>query len=508
MSTRTSTLSVNRAARPSVRVFLGLLLIGALHLQAALTDQVVGEVRPGSGNDNNGGFFLPGASGTDYSQQNSPQYALTGVTSSGAGNTVLFASAASDMVGNGARVVSGTNFNTGTFLVTSVSVGVSITFGTNGAGQSISSGVGASGVINIGGATATLQVLLDALTNSTSAHIWIKNTGTLTITSSNTPASPSPGHLISGYGTTRGDGVRSSITTSTNSVHGFVSNGQVFGLENIDLSSTAGTPGDGVRATAANSTLVLLRNVKVSGFNVCANGNNAGSIFIFNTIALIDSEVTGCTSHAIQTQGYTFVYGSYLHGNSGDGINLVTGALNVVVQNSILASSVNGIAYVSGGMGSGSQVFVSNSAFYNLSGNGITGPGGSSASLINGNALNVVNTIFSTITGTALNAGPALLQMVSGSNNKFYNNGTNFGNAYTSSVGGTLTADPFTNAAGGNFALNNTAGGGAACRATGFPGVLAAGGTGFIDIGPLQHQDAGGGGQVGYPILAAQRRIQ
>src|SRR6266478_1607884 len=107
------------------------------------------EVRPGSGNANNGAFFTTGASGTDFSQQNSPQYALTGIASSGSGNTVLSAAAAADMVGNGCQVISGTNFNTGFFAVISVVVGVSITFGTNISSQSICSGAGVSGVLNI-----------------------------------------------------------------------------------------------------------------------------------------------------------------------------------------------------------------------------------------------------------------------------------------------------------------------------------------------------------------------
>lgn len=57
----------------------------------------------------------------------------------------------------------------------------------------------------------------------------------------------------------------------------------------------------------------------------------------------------------------------------------------------------------------------------------------------------------------------------------------------------TLTADPFTNAAGGDFSLNNTAGGGALLRGLGFvfPGELT---TSYLDIGAAQHQDAGGGG--------------
>ena len=52
----------------------------------------------------------------------------------------------------------------------------------------------------------------------------------------------------------------------------------------------------------------------------------------------------------------------------------------------------------------------------------------------------------------------------------------------------TLTADPFTDASSYNFTLNDTAGGGALCRA--------AGSRAFRDIGALQHEDAGGGGSL------------
>lgn len=58
----------------------------------------------------------------------------------------------------------------------------------------------------------------------------------------------------------------------------------------------------------------------------------------------------------------------------------------------------------------------------------------------------------------------------------------------------TLTANPFTNTAGNDFSLNNTAGGGAALRAAGFPGTFFDGlsTTGYLDIGAVQHQDSGG----------------
>ena len=86
----------------------------------------------------------------------------------------------------------------------------------------------------------------------------------------------------------------------------------------------------------------------------------------------------------------------------------------------------------------------------------------------------------------------------------------NRGNAYGSNTSGarnnfsagtgdvSLTADPNVSASTGNFALNNTSGGGAACKAAGFPGIALLG-TGYADIGPLQSQ-ASGGGAVFSPI--------
>jgi hypothetical protein len=55
----------------------------------------------------------------------------------------------------------------------------------------------------------------------------------------------------------------------------------------------------------------------------------------------------------------------------------------------------------------------------------------------------------------------------------------------------TLTVSPFNNPSGGDFTLNNTAGGGAALKAAGFPGLTPAG-TGYLDIGALQSAAAAG----------------
>jgi hypothetical protein len=85
--------------------------------------------------------------------------------------------------------------------------------------------------------------------------------------------------------------------------------------------------------------------------------------------------------------------------------------------------------------------------------------------------------------------------------NAFYNNTSGARDKFTAGTHDvTLSGDPYTNAAGGNFAPNNTSGAGAALRAAGIPGPTPAGTTtGYRDIG-VQHQDSGGGG--GGPVIS------
>ena len=92
--------------------------------------------------------------------------------------------------------------------------------------------------------------------------------------------------------------------------------------------------------------------------------------------------------------------------------------------------------------------------------------------------------------------------------NAFYRNGPDPFTTHRLNIGAgahdvTLTADPFVNAAGGNFALNSAAGGGALLKAAGFPGTLIdAVNIGYTDIGALQVQAAGGGGMLFAPDMS------
>ncbi len=107
----------------------------------------------------------------------------------------------------------------------------------------------------------------------------------------------------------------------------------------------------------------------------------------------------------------------------------------------------------------------------------------------------LVNNIFVSAGGYALNySSGANTRLQSIQNNAFYlsttGNYSTGANAVLTHFGDILlTANPFTNSAGGDYSLNNTAGGGALCRAAGIPSswpVLST--TSYHDVGAAQTQ--------------------
>ena len=107
-------------------------------------------------------------------------------------------------------------------------------------------------------------------------------------------------------------------------------------------------------------------------------------------------------------------------------------------------------------------------------------------------ATQIINSIFVNNAGYGINnsSGTTLVSGVEYLNyNSFYNNTLGNYNALPSGPNDilTLTSDPFVNGASNNFILNNTINSGAALKNVGYPGVLTIGGTGYLDIGTLQH---------------------
>src|SRR5260221_6595295 len=87
----------------------------------ALSVLTVWEVRPTAGNDLNGGGFHTGASGTDYSQQDTAQYSASDLTSI---SSLVVSSASHNFVatdvGHIINIASGTGFTVGFYEIVSV----------------------------------------------------------------------------------------------------------------------------------------------------------------------------------------------------------------------------------------------------------------------------------------------------------------------------------------------------------------------------------------------------
>lgn len=165
----------------------------------------------------NGGGFVTGASGTDFSTQDAAQYAVTdGVANGTTTLTSATANFGTDVVGNLVYVAGGTGSITGRWK--------EIVSRTNATTIEVDSSTGltaGTGVtLNIGGAWASPGPAAAATSPVVAGNrIWVKTTGgyttaaTIVLAASGTDAARIS---VEGYTTTRGDGEQA-VITSTNS---------------------------------------------------------------------------------------------------------------------------------------------------------------------------------------------------------------------------------------------------------------------------------------------------
>lgn len=332
-----------------------------------------------------GGGFTAGASGTDYSQQNSPQYALTGGTSAGAGAVILHASAAADMVGNVLYLVSGTNATAGWYEITAVSAGVSITVDRN-----CTTGAGASIVFNVGGAIA-LGTTLDsdffgAVVAGNTVHIKAA-TYTLgeAVAAGNNGSKTSVIRLI-GYNSSRGDTptlAANRPTINSAALTGFTT-GTFWEIYNVNFTGTAANTFSlaadckainckflNTSTTASRNALAYTTNGYVENCELISyrgmGANGSASNIMFNGCYIHDCNIginhTGtanpihingcliesCTSNAIKlTASLTsnsIIRGCTLYGaenKTGVGLDLAAGVASVKLTNCIIYGFVTG----------------------------------------------------------------------------------------------------------------------------------------------------------------------
>jgi hypothetical protein len=374
--------------------------------------------------------------------------------------------------------------------------------------SAVSSGVGTGGAGNLGGALADFATAVsgvrtsDGCTNGPGFSnqvntVWMK-AGTYSTATS----------LVSnkclywfGYNTTHGDNTGRPTYTFTTAASGgmldfYGSNANVV-IGNIIFngtgeSTTAIWP---FNAPSQFGTVTLLNDKFIGFANIIDNSANSG--YAWYTLNVFGCEFTGAAMNAFVTSNVggknnNFV-GNYFHANNQD----------LAVQ--------------------GGNAFVSNNVF-----TGTTQTGASSQSVYftnisGGNYLILVDNVFYNI------ATARVIYSVSQSSMQIFGNvfyGTNipiendgqfptqnpymtysnaFGNNAFSNIGWvnspsdvTLTVNPFTNPSGGDYSLNNAAGGGASLKTANYPGSTLWGSIGFLDIGAFQHGATAGPGIVNY----------
>lgn len=326
-------------------------------------------------------------------------------------------------------------------------------------------------------AKAALSVAAGDLVN-------VKNTTDYTLTASLTfgsGGSAAAGPIrFRGYTTSAGDGGRFILKTSTNSIDLVNVNADYLTFQDFELKHQAATRGRGFVPLAADRSNLLLVQGRIEG---CTTGIDGAYVTNFSFPGLVceNLEIVDCATAGIINGSATIVdtlirgcgsawqrglfplagntdfvrariYGSTTHGlhwnsNFGGSLSLIDCVVRACGSDGVR------LAHASAAVG----LFAENSVIYGNGAYGLT-----SAAHVN-----------------------HLLRKCAFRSNTSGNYHATYFTVHLNEIA--LTADPHTSAAAYDFSLNATAGGGALLRAAGFSGSF--GGTGYVDVGGVQHAD-------------------
>jgi hypothetical protein len=439
----------------------------------AIPGDTVWEVRTtGSDTDCGGGFSdaSKGASGTDLTQNDAAVYTYTSDLSA-TGTTTLTSAGGnftSDIQGN-VIAITGQGYYCITGFTNSTTVTVDRALGTFATTTGF-----------VGGALASPGLAAGKIT--TGNIVYVKSGTYNTSASSNVAGGNVNVDLVSstwrGYGSTRNDGGTKPIlkaNANSQTVMTF-SRGTTF-LDNFEVQGTGRTTVTGITCGGFSGTALLwVYRCKVIDFDgIGIKDVSAG------TLHVVGCEISGCTGtvgsgalNITQARGGSAT-GCYVHDNvvAGGVFSNIT-VKNCIFENNTGSTSVHGLNF-------NSQVgWIYECAAYGNAGHGFAGVG----------LCTVTNCIAEGQTGTTragfdnTNTNGLLI------NCAVYNNTIS-----TSATGnnqfGTITGSGsfFTNAANGDFSLNNTVNAGALLRAAGYPGTYPGGLTiSYPDIGAAQTQ--------------------
>lgn len=312
--------------------------------------------------------------------------------------------------------------------------------------------------------------------------------GTYTLTATVTPVGTGSG---TEWVTFRGAaGSLPIITSATNGVDLFTlssstTNGFYFKFQNLKLTHTASTRGYGiVGASYATNALMVVDCVFDGVSSATWHGYNVYDQHFYRCAIL------NTTSNAFSRRWNVWVDRCFIY-NCNGGIYDDAGNYPGYISNSVIAAC--GSYGVSWGNTTNydNPLYLYNTTIANHTGDGVVINSGNGNSRIP--ILSAAGNIFYGNGGYGLHLykSPTAANLYQWGYNAF---GANTSGAYLNlsdpGTNITLTANPFVNGSSGNFALNTTAGGGAAARAANFPGAFGGGlTTGYLDLGAVQHQD-------------------
>lgn len=433
----------------------------------AISEDTVLEVRGGAGSDTNGGGFVSGASGTDYSQQDSSHASYTDLVIDATTDTDITSSAdpfASDDVGNLINITSGTGFTTGRYEITAVVSNVATldrAVGTTGS-------TGGNGTL--GGALNTMNTAASFSVAGNTIYVK-KATYTETISSITSAGSTNKINWI-GYDASRGDNPK-------------LTNRPVIDAESsrascIDSSSNGNRFFNFIMK---NSTSYAVEGGGFDFFN--CRITNAGSVGIASdsdTHDIVLTEIDNCSGYGV---GAKFtkepdVYGSYLYiHDNGGGLNGDALSLSFCI---IDTNSAHGA--IQGGFGQG-LLNIFNNIFFNNTNDGLrfvinpTGQVMSNIFLDNG-GYGINNSTGNSDTGIFFDFN-------------LYNNNTSGSSVNIVEGDNKITSDPsFTDDTGGDFTIGSSSSAFESAPNLGdYTNIV---GSYPISLGVDQDNESGGGG--------------
>lgn len=449
----------------------------------AVSNDTIWEIRT-TGNDLNGGGFVFGATGTDYSQQaakNTVGNDISTVDAVANGTTTLTSATANfqtTIVGNVIYLQGGTGvIAAGWYQVTARASTTSITLD-----RTIAASVGM--IMNIGGAMASLGGTGLAMGGSPTNQTIYMQAGTYTIASTTQNIATgcfNRSCTLIGYQTARGDYGTPPLLQANGVITTFTIlnvNAGDFRCYNINVDGNLRTSSRAVSCTSSQTFF------KCKFFNCTNNGIENGSGG--TTVSFILCEVTGCTTTSpAAVLGNAAVYGCNFHDNTVSGCTYAGTTLSRCLAYNNSGASSDGFQTSNVNLEGQLVACVA----YN---NGRYG-----SNVANGTRhLNCIMEANSTAGyGSTASKTRCLFINCAGFNTANFSNIsiTDPSDANISIGFFTGAATFFTAAASGDFSLNASAG--AVLKQAGFPGVFPAGlSTGYLDVGAVQSMSGGGGG--------------